>query len=185
MVMQEFLVFGAHVAGGKDADERSRSSDAFDFRTPVGFLAFDETHGTDNLEAKFARGLNRLDGRSTRGAHVVHNHDLCSLSAKALYALSRTMLLFHFSNQKAVQLQSSMGSCHRRGSDDRIRAHGEAADGLGFPAPSLNLFEEHFSGKAGALGIQRRGAAIDVVIASAAGGKLEVPQPEGFLGQEA
>ena len=53
------------------------------------------------------------------------------------------------------------------------------------PALGLDFFEKNFSGKASALGVERGGAAIDVVIAGAAGGEFEVSQAEGFLGEEA
>ncbi len=68
--------------------------------------------------------------------------------------------------------------------DDRVGAHGEAADGFGVDAVCFKQFENGVAGEASALGVQRGGAAVDVVVAGAAGGELELAEPEADAGEK-
>ncbi len=64
---------------------------------------------------------------------------------------------------------------------DRVGSHGESADGLRTPVAALDFVEKNAAGQARALGVQRGGAAVDVVVAGAAAGELELAQAEGLL----
>ena len=48
-----------------------------------------------------------------------------------------------------------------------------SADGVGFPALLADLFEKNLADQLRAASIERGGAAIDVIVAGAAGGQLE------------
>jgi hypothetical protein len=65
-----------------------------------------------------------------------------------------------------------------------VGSHGQAADGLRVPASLLDFFQEDLACQSGASGIECRCPAVDVVVAGAAGGKLEFPQTERFRGQQ-
>jgi hypothetical protein len=70
---------------------------------------------------------------------------------------------------------------HRHRHHDGIGSHGEAADGLRLPSPLPDFVEKNFAGQARALGVKSRGAAVDVVVAGAAGRQLELAQPERLV----
>ena len=76
--------------------------------------------------------------------------------------------------------------CAGRGDvgDDGISAHGETADSFGLDAFLLKEFEYGVSREAATFGIQCGRAAIDVVIAGAAGGELELPELKAGAGEE-
>src|SRR6185312_6508574 len=93
--------------------------------------------------------------------------------------LPSAVLLFRLAHQKTVQLAADHSHC----ADDGIGAHGQAANGLRAPSAGLNLLLEHLASKTRALRSKGSSAAINVVIAGAAGGKLKLAQAEGLLGQ--
>ena len=68
--------------------------------------------------------------------------------------------------------------------DDGIGAHGEAADGFGVDVICFKQFKDGVAGEAAAFGVERGGAAVDVVVAGAAGGELELAEPEAGAGEE-
>ncbi len=68
--------------------------------------------------------------------------------------------------------------------DDGIGAHGEASNGLRTPAAALDLIEKDAAGQPRAFGVQRGGAAVNVVVAGAAAGELELSEAEGLLRDE-
>ena len=68
--------------------------------------------------------------------------------------------------------------------DDGIGAHGESADGFGVDVVLLQQFEHGVAGEAAAFGVERGGAAVDVVVAGAAGGELELAELEAGAGEE-
>ena len=67
---------------------------------------------------------------------------------------------------------------------DRIGSHGQAADGLRVPASFFDFLQKNRACQLGASGIECGGAAVDVVVAGAAGGELEFSQAEGLFGQQ-
>ena len=70
---------------------------------------------------------------------------------------------------------------HGDGDDDGVGSHGESADGLRTPVAALDFVEKDAGGEARALGVQGGGAAVDVVVAGAAAGELELAKAEGLL----
>ena len=57
---------------------------------------------------------------------------------------------------------------HGHGDNDRIGAHGQTANGVGVPSLLADFLEKHLAGELRAARVERRGAAVDVVVAGAA-----------------
>ncbi len=68
--------------------------------------------------------------------------------------------------------------------DDGVGAHGEAADGFCIDLVGFEQFEDGVAREAAAFGVERGGAAVDVVVARAAGGELELAEAEARAGEE-
>ena len=68
--------------------------------------------------------------------------------------------------------------------DDGVGAEGEPADGFGLDVVGLKEFKDGMAGEAAALGVQRGGAAVDVVVARAAGGERELAEAEADAGEK-
>jgi hypothetical protein len=70
--------------------------------------------------------------------------------------------------------------------DDGVGAHGEPADGFGVDVVGFEQLEDGVAGEAAAFGVERGGAAVDVVVAGevAAGGELELAEAEAGAGEE-
>jgi hypothetical protein len=58
----------------------------------------------------------------------------------------------------------------RHVADNRVGTHGEATDGFGVDSLLFQQFQHGVAGQPAAFGVQRRGAAVDVVVADATGG---------------
>ncbi len=91
------------------------------------------------------------------------------------------MLFFRLAHQKAMQFAGHYRNRHY----DGIGSHGEATDGLRLPSPLTDFVSKHFAGQARTLGVKSRDAAVDVVVAGAAGRELELAQPERLVGEQA
>ena len=174
-------VFGTHVVRREDGDEFGGSGGLFYIGTTVGFLAFYETHHSDDLESEFPCGFDGLDGGAAGGANIVDDDDASALFAEALDALSGAVLLFRFANKET--LERAVGR-NRSGDYDRIGAHGKSTDGLREPALGAHFFHENLSGKTRTECIERRSSAVNVVVAAAAGGEFELAQAEGFFREQ-
>ena len=116
--------------------------------------------------------------------------DARALLAKSFNAAAGAVGLLGLADQKAVE-QGRAGMFLRapgagRGhiGDDGVGAHGESADGFGVDSVCFQQFENGVAGEAAAFGVQRRGAAIDVVVAGAAGGELELAELEADAGED-
>ncbi len=68
--------------------------------------------------------------------------------------------------------------------DDWVGAHGESADGLGVDVVGFKQIENGVACEAAAFGVQRGGAAVDVVVAGAAGGELELAEAKAGAGEK-
>ena len=68
--------------------------------------------------------------------------------------------------------------------DQRVGAHGEAADGFGLGDVLADEVVEDEAGEAAAFGVERGGAAVDVVVGLLAAGEGEVAEFEGEGGDE-
>src|SRR5579872_1296067 len=178
VVVLQHMLF-AHVTRGENRDERGGRGSLFYIRASIGFFALDQTHHANDIESELACRFDRLDGGGPGRADVVDDDDAGTLLAKALDALSGAVLLLSLANQKSIQLTADYG----HGDDDGISAHGKPADRLRLPASLADLFQEDFSGKVRTFGVEGGGAAIDVIVAGAAGRELELSQPERFMSQ--
>ena len=92
-------VFPPHIAGGEDGDKGSRRSGLLHAGAPASFLTLDQAHHSHDGESKFAGCFNRLNGGSSCGADIIHNHHWRTLLTKALNALPGTMLLLGFATK--------------------------------------------------------------------------------------
>ena len=162
----------------------------FDGGTAVGFFAFDDADYGGDDHAGFSRGFNGVDGGGAGGADVVDDDDAGTFAAEALDAAAGSVGFFGFANEEAVDergvgvmLGAPCAGCGDVG-DDRIGAHGESADGFCFNVVFLQEIENCFAGEAAAFGMERGGAAVDVVVAGAAGGELELAELEAGAGEE-
>ena len=68
--------------------------------------------------------------------------------------------------------------------DDGIGAHGQAADSFRLDAVLFEQFENGVPGEPAAFGVERGGTAIDVVIARATGGELELAKAKAGAGEQ-
>src|SRR5664279_6459959 len=102
-----FHMWGTNVVGGEQRDKLRRGSSFFDVGATSRFLALHQAQHADDLESKLTRRLNGLDGRTSRGAHVIHNHHARRLLPKAFNALAHAVRLLRFAHQKACLLYTS------------------------------------------------------------------------------
>jgi hypothetical protein len=141
----------------------------------------------------------RADGRSARGANIVHDHDAAARFLEALDATASPMRLLRLPDQETVDpigfTVEVLGAGGEPGldrlraqdadpGDDRVRPKSHAADRLRVPPPVLDLVQHNTAGEPGSFRVQRRGAAVDVVVAGTAGRELELAEPERLHGQE-
>src|SRR5580658_8155030 len=174
-------VLAAHFVGSEDGDKGRGRGGFLYVRTAASFFALDQAHCASDYESEIAGGFDGLDGGGSGGAYVVDDHDARAFFAEAFEALSGAVLFFTFAYQKTVQFAAD----YRNGGDDGIGAHGEAADRGRLPVVPENFGEKNFAGKTRTLGIERGGAAVDVVVAGATGRKLEFAQAERLAGKQA
>src|SRR5579859_905790 len=183
----------AHFSCLEDRDELDRAGCFFYRRASSGLFTFDQTGDSSDFKAEFAcrfDGLNR--GRAGR-AHVIDDHYSCTYFVKSLDALSSTVSFFLFAHQKSVNQEFAyvdrlwarrrsglhlLRSEHGNRTHDWIGSHRESADRFRLPPFVLNQIQENASRKTHSFGIECSGAAIDVVVAGAAGGELELSQLE-------
>ena len=135
-------------------------------------------------------GLDGGDGRAAGGAYVVDDEHRRILFRKAFDLPACAVRLLRFAHEKAVDQTAFAGIAvvlragdgHR--GDDGIGAEGEAADGVRIEMMLVQQIEDGDAGEASAFGVERGGAAVDVVVAASAGGELEVAELEGLAGEQ-
>jgi hypothetical protein len=177
--LQDVLL--AYVTGGEDGNKRRGCGGFFYVGAALRFFALYQAHDTDDFETEFAGGFDGLDGGCTGGADVVDDYDASAFFAEAFDALSGAVLLFGFAHEESIELAADDGN----GDDNWIGAHGQAADGLGFPSAVVNFVEENFTRETRALGVERGSAAVDVVVAGGSGRELEFAEAKRFVSQRA
>ena len=156
----------------------------------MGFFALDDADDGGDGHACFAGGFDCGDGGGAGGADVIDDDDAGTFFAEAFDAAAGAVGLLCFAYQESVEQRAARillctpgaGGCDI--GDDWVSAHGEAADGLGLNSVLLEKFEDGVAGEAAALGMKRRGAAIDVVVAGAARRKFELTELETGAGEE-
>src|ERR1035441_10309957 len=162
----------SHLIRRKNRDEVGGGGGFFYTGAAVGILALDQAHHTDHFEAEFAGHFDGLHGGGSGGANIVHDHHARALFAEAFDALAGAVLLLRLTHEEAVYRPARNGDGH----DDGVGAHGKSADGVGFTALLADFFKENFADQSCATGIERSGAAIDVIVAGAAGRQLKLAQ---------
>ena len=168
--MAEGQVHLFHIVRRKHRNEPCRRSRMLDTKASLCLLAFDQAHDADNLEAKFARSFDGLDRRGSSRADVIDDHYPGALFAKALDALTSTMLFLSLTYQECVDIAAYDGDRYSK----RISTHRQPADRFRIPTPRANLIQKNLSRQLSAACIERRGSAIDVVLAGASRGELEL-----------
>ncbi len=122
-------------------------------------------------------------------------HTSSTMSTGALSSLKpsifpRAVGLLCLADKKTVDEAAFASFCmmlragDRYRGDDRIGAQSQAADGMRIEMMFVQQIENGEAGEARAFGVQGGGAAVDVVVATAAGGELEVAQLEGLAGKQ-
>src|SRR6266496_5983774 len=154
-----------HLVCREDRDERRGCRGFFYVRTAVRVLTFYQAHRAYDFESKVAGGFDGLHGGGAGGADIVHNHDARAFFAKAFNALSGAVLFFGLAHKEAVHSAAR----YNDGYDNGVGTHGKAADGFGLPSEFADFFEEDFASELCTAGIERGGAAVDVVVAGDAG----------------
>jgi len=177
VVLQD--VFFANVGGGKDRNKWRRSRGFLHAGASIRLFALDEAHHADDIEPEFPGSFDGLDCGSTGRAHVIHDHDSRALFAESLDPLSGAVLFLGFAYEESAQVSAQ----HGNGYNDGISAHRQAADSLCFPAALADFLQENLSRKTRAFRIERRSAAVDVVVARSTGRKLEFSETEGPVRQ--
>src|SRR5579859_836951 len=160
--LQDVLL--THVVGGEYRNERRRGCGFLHIRAALMFFALHQAHHADDLESEFARGLDRLDRGSAGRADIVDNHDPGAFLVKAFDALSGAMLLFGLAHQESVKFSADHGD----GDHNWVCPHRQPADGPRLPSLFLDFLEDHFSSQARAFRVERRGAAVNVIVAGRA-----------------
>ena len=149
------------------------------------FFAFDEADGGDYFHAGASCGLDGGDGGGSGGADIVDDEDGCVFLEEAFDAAAGAVSLFGFADKKAMdQVRAVMllrvpGAGGGHVGDDGIGAEGESADGCRFELLLTQQIEDGEAGEASAFSVKRGGAAVNVVVALAAGGEREVAELEG------
>ena len=175
-------MFGAHFVGREEAQEGRADCGGFDSGAAIRFFAlYDANHG-GNGHAGLARRFDGVDGGGAGGAHIVDDHNTRAFLAEALDAATGTVSLFRLANEEAVQQWcAGMGEGAPRAGggyvgDDGIGAHSETANGVCLNVILFQEIENGFAREASAFGVERSSAAIDVVVAGAAGRELELTE---------
>jgi len=183
-------MLGADLVRCKQAEERYAVRSTFDGGAAVGLFALDDADHGGNGHAGFAGSLDGVHSGGAGGADVIHNDNAGARAAEALDAATGSVRLFGLANQKSVE-QWSAGVGERAPSaggghvgDDGVRAQGEPANGLGLNSVLFKQFKDRMTGEASALGVEGGGAAVDVIVARAAGGELELAKAETGPGEE-
>ena len=181
-------VLGANILRAKEPEE-GRAGGGFDRRTAIGFFALHQADHSNHMHSRLARGFNGHDGRGARGADIIDNDDRRTGLGEALDAACGSMRFFLFANEKAVdhrrswRIQSTPGAGRGGMADDRVGSERESSEGARLQAMLANEIEDSQAGKPAAFAAEGGGAAIDVVVALAARGKLEIAQAEGVTSQ--
>src|ERR1017187_9698159 len=187
-------VLGAYLGRSEDGDEGHAARGFFHGGASLRLLALHQTHDAHNLKVKFSGGLDGLHGGGSRGADVIDDDHARAFLAEALDALPGAVALLGFADEEAVNPLLGggggrgggaqvrfLGAEHGDGDDDGVGPHGESSDGLGTPVAAVDFIEKDAAGEARAFGVQGGGAAVDVVVAGAAAGELELAQAKGLL----
>ena len=176
--------------GGKQAEKWSALSRSFDGRAALRFLAFDDADDGGDDHAGLADGFESIDRGCAGRADIVNNDDARAFAAEALDAASGPVRFFGFANQKTVnkprsgRRQSAPCAGRRYVRNDWIGAERETADSFSLDGVLIKQIENRLAGQPSAFGVKRRRAAINVIVACAAGRELEMAEAKAGAGQD-
>ncbi len=178
---------GAYLGSGEEREKRRSRCGSFHGGAAIHLLAIHQAEHADNFHARLARGLDRVDGGTPRGADIIHNYNARAGLAEAFDAAACAVGLFGLADEETVDIRCvgmlDMIPCAGRGNvgDQRVCAHRESADGCGAQIVFADQIVEDQPGKASAFSMERGGSAVDVVIAARARGEDKIPQAKGVL----
>jgi hypothetical protein len=194
-------VGGADIVGGEDGEKGNSVGGRFDVDTAT-LLAVDEAENSRDVHAGSTGGFNGRDGGAASGADVVDDDDVGSELEEAFDAPAGAMGLLGFADEEAMDEGGSgtgvfvtefegarefedlgvVGEGPGAGAgsvrDEGVGSHGEAANGLGVGDVLTDEIVEDETGEAAAFGVERGGAAVDVVVGLLAAGEGKVAQLE-------
>src|ERR1035437_1025525 len=108
-------MLGTNVIGGEQRDELRRGSSFLDVGATSRFLAFHQAKHAGDLKSELTRRLNGLDGRSPRGADVIHDDHPRRLLPKTFDALGHAVGFLRFLRPKKKKTgQASLSSPSRK-----------------------------------------------------------------------
>src|SRR5579864_5840324 len=99
-------MLSANIVCGEQRNELRRSSRFLDVGTTSRFLALHRAKYTGDLKSELACNFNGLDGRSSRGADVVHDDHARRLLPKSFNALAHAVRFLPFAYQETVHRAS-------------------------------------------------------------------------------
>ncbi len=172
---------GAHLGSGEEREKWRSRCGSFHGGAAIHLLTIHQAEYADDFHSSLARGLQRVDGGTSRGADIIHNYNARAGLAEAFDAAACAVGLFGLAHQKAMYQRSvgmlDMIPCAGRGNvgNERVCAHRESADGCGAQIVFADQIVEGQPGKASAFGMERGGSAVDVVVAARAGREDKIP----------
>jgi hypothetical protein len=183
-------MFCADVIRSKEAQEWRRVRGGLDSGAASGLFALHDADDSGDDHTGFLRGLDGGDGGSAGGANVVDDDNASAFTAEALDAAARAVSLLGLAHEEAMEQRRvrmrlrapGAGRGHIR--HDGISAHGQPTDGFGVDFVRLKQLKNGVAGEPAAFGVQCCCAAVNVVVAGAAGGELELAKPEAGAGEE-
>jgi hypothetical protein len=197
-------MLGADVVGAKETQKRdvfmgppqrfvtqcAGVGGGFNSGAAIGFFALHDANHRGDVHAGILSSLDGGNGGSSGGANIVDDDDTSAFSAEALDAAARSVSFLGFADKESME-QRRVGMRlrapgARRGhvGHDRIGAHRQPTDCFGINLVCFKQLKNGVAGEATALGVQSGGAAVNVVVAGAAGGELELAQLEAGAGEE-
>ena len=197
VLIQAFLILtllaqmlGPDFARCKQAEERRSSGGGLYRGAAIGLFALHDADHGSNHHLRRARGFQSDDGRAAGSADVIHNDYAGSGAAETFDAAAGAVRFLCLAHQESMQQRRSRmrlrAPCAGCGQvrDNRIRSHRQSANSIGANSILVEKLEQGEAGETAAFGMERGGAAVDVVVACAAGRKLELPQPEAGAGEQ-
>ena len=183
-------MFGADLGGGEEREKRGISGGCLHCGAAVGFFPLHNANHRSDFHAGFAGGFNGVDGGCAGGADIVDDYDAGTFATEAFNAAACAVSLFGFADQESMKqgrswmIKRAPGAGSGDIAHDGVGAHGKSAYGIRCYAMLLKKFQHGVAGETPAFGMQRGGAAGDVVVACAAGGKLELAEAEAGAGKK-
>src|ERR1700761_435498 len=179
-------MLGADVICGEETQEGCAVGRCFDRRPAFCFGALHQADDPDDAHLRGVSSFDGGDGRAAGGADIVDDEHRGILLRKAFDLSTRAVRLLRLADKKTMNESAFAGVrvALRAGDGDRrdngVGAQGKATDGVRVEVMLTQQIEDGEAGKASALGVQRGGAAVDVVVAAPAGGELKVAELEGL-----